>query len=152
MMSQPGNPARISPNKGEKMTALNKIEGIGPAYEAKLNQAGIKSIEALLEAGAQAQGRKELAAKTGISDTLILDWVNRADLFRVPGIGEQYSDLLEKAGVDSVVELAQRKADNLLAKMAEINAAKNLVNRLPSLKIIESWIRAAKSLPRKVQH
>jgi predicted flap endonuclease-1-like 5' DNA nuclease len=134
------------------MTALSKIEGIGPAYAAKLSEAGIKSIEALLEAGAQAKGRKELAAKTGIADTLILNWVNRADLFRIPGIGEQYSDLLEKAGVDSVVELAQRKAENLLAKMTEANAAKNLVNRLPSLKVIEGWIRAAKSLPRKVQH
>lgn len=134
------------------MTALNKIEGIGPAFAAKLSEAGIKSVEALLETGAQAKGRKELAAKTGIADTLILNWVNRADLFRVPGIGEQYSDLLEKAGVDSVVELAQRKADNLLAKMTEVNAAKNLVNRLPSLKVIEGWIRAAKSLPRKVQH
>lgn len=134
------------------MTALNKIEGIGTTYAEKLNRAGIKSIEALLEAGATAKGRKGLAEKTGIGDALILNWVNRADLFRVPRVGEQYSDLLEKAGVDTVVELSKRKPENLLTKMAEVNAKKNLVNRLPSLKVVESWVEAAKGLPRKVKH
>ena len=134
------------------MTALNKIEGIGTTYAEKLNRAGIKSIEALLEAGATAKGRKGLAEKTGIGDALILNWVNRADLFRVPRVGEQYSDVLEKAGVDTVVELSKRKPENLLTKMAEVNAKKNLVNRLPSLKVVESWVEAAKGLPRKVKH
>ena len=134
------------------MTALSKIEGIGPAYEAKLNKANIKSIEALLEAGATSKGRKDLVDETGIGDALILNWVNRADLFRVPHIGEQYSDLLEKSGVDTVVELGKRKPENLLAKMVEVNAEKNLVNRLPSLKMVEGWVKAAKDLPRKVQH
>ena len=134
------------------MTALNKIEGIGPSYAEKLKKAGIKTIEALLEAGATTKGRKDLAEKTGIGDALILNWVNRADLFRVHRVGEQYSDLLEKAGVDTVVELAKRKPENLLAKMAEVNAEKNLVNRLPSLKVVEGWVNAAKNLPRKVQH
>lgn len=134
------------------MTALSKIEGIGPTYAEKLKKVGIKSIEALLEAGATAKGRKDLAAKTGIGDALILNWVNRADLFRVPRVGEQYSDLLEKAGVDTVVELAKRKPENLLTKMAEVNQEKNLVNRLPALKMVEGWVSAAKELPRKVQH
>ena len=134
------------------MTALSKIEGIGPTYAEKLKKVGIKSIEALLEAGATAKGRKDLAAKTGIGDALILNWVNRADLFRVPRVGEQYSDLLEKAGVDTVVELAKRKPENLLTKMAEVNQEKNLVNRLPTLKMVEGWVSAAKELPRKVQH
>jgi predicted flap endonuclease-1-like 5' DNA nuclease len=134
------------------MTALNKIEGIGKAYAEKLNQAGIRSIEALLEAGGSSKGRKDLVEKTGITDNLILNWVNRSDLFRVPRIGEQYSDLLEKAGVDTVVELSKRNPENLLAKMIEVNKEKNLVNRLPSLKMIESWIKAAKELPRKVQY
>ena len=134
------------------MTALSKIEGIGPTYAGKLKKVGIKSIEALLEAGATAKGRKDLAAKTGIGDALILNWVNRADLFRVPRVGEQYSDLLEKAGVDTVVELAKRKPENLLTKMAEVNQEKNLVNRLPALKMVEGWVSAAKELPRKVQH
>ena len=134
------------------MTALSKIEGIGPTYAEKLKKVGIKSIEALLEAGATAKDRKDLAAKTGIGDALILNWVNRADLFRVPRVGEQYSDLLEKAGVDTVVELAKRKPENLLTKMAEVNQEKNLVNRLPTLKMVEGWVSAAKELPRKVQH
>lgn len=134
------------------MTAIQKIEGIGPKSAEKLAKVGIRTVEALLEQGATSKGRKELAAGTGIGDENILDWVNRADLFRVPGIGEQFSDLLEKAGVDSVVELAKRKPENLHAKMFEVNAEKNLVNRLPSLKIVEGWINAAKSLPKKVQH
>ena len=134
------------------MTAIQKIEGIGPKNAEKLAKVGIRTVEALLEQGATSKGRKELAAGTGIGDENILDWVNRADLFRVPGIGEQFSDLLEKAGVDSVVELAKRKPENLHAKMFEVNAEKNLVNRLPSLKIVEGWINAAKSLPKKVQH
>ncbi len=134
------------------MTALSKIEGIGPSYAEKLKKVGIKSIEALLEAGTTTKGRKNLAEKTGIGDALILNWVNRADLFRVPRVGEQYSDLLEEAGVDTVVELAKRKPENLLAKMSEVNAKKNLVNRLPSLKVIEGWVGAAKELPRKVKH
>lgn len=134
------------------MTALSKIEGIGPAYEAKLKEAGIKSIEALLETGGAAKGRKNLVAETGIADTLILNWVNRADLFRVPGVGEQFSDLLEKSGVDSAVELATRKPENLLAKMTEVNKMKNLVNRMPSLGMVEGWIKVAKELPRKVHH
>lgn len=134
------------------MTALSKIEGIGASYAEKLKKAGIRSIEALLEAGATSKGRKDLAEKTGIGDALILNWVNRADLFRVPRVSEQYSDLLEKAGVDTVVELGKRKPANLLAKMVEVNAEKNLVNRMPTLKMVESWVEAAKSLPRKVQH
>ena len=134
------------------MTALSKIEGIGPSYAEKLKKAGIKTIEALLEAGATAKSRKDLAKKTGIGDALILNWVNRADLFRVPRVGEQYSDLLEKAGVDTVVELAKRKPENLLTKMMEVNVDKNLVNRLPALKTVEGWISAAKELPRKVKH
>jgi predicted flap endonuclease-1-like 5' DNA nuclease len=113
--------------KERQMTALSKIEGIGDAYAEKLKGAGVGSVEALLEKGATAKGRKELVQASGISDTLILKWVNRADLFRVKGLGEEYTDLLEKAGVDTVPELAQRKAENLARKLAEVNAEKNLV-------------------------
>jgi hypothetical protein len=137
------------------MTALSKIEGIGASYAEKLKKVGIKTVEALLEAGATPKGRKELADKTKIGDALILNWVNRADLFRVPRVGEQYSDLLEKAGVDSVVELGKRKPENPVAKMAEVNEVnkqKKLVKRLPSMKVVEGWVKAAKELPRKVKH
>lgn len=134
------------------MTSLIAIEGIGPKNAEKLAHAGIRSTEALLAKGGKAKDRKTLSAETGISDTQILEWVNRADLFRVRGIGEEYSDLLEQAGVDTVVELARRKADNLCAAMAEVNATKNLVNRLPSISMVEGWIKEAKSLPRAVEY
>jgi len=134
------------------MTALSAIEGIGEKYAAKLKEAGVASVEALLKAGATSKGRKELAAATGAGDERIMDWVNRADLFRVKGIGSQYSDLLEKAGVDTVAELAQRNAANLTAKMAEINAEKKLVRQLPREAQVADWINVAKTLPKVIQY
>ncbi len=130
------------------MTKLIKIEGIGGAYEKKLNAIGLFSVEDLLEKGATPKGRKELCDKTKISDALILKWVNRADLFRIKGIGEEYGDLLEAAGVDTVPELAQRKADNLYQKVVETNNAKKLVRKLPAQSQIKNWIDQAKKLPR----
>jgi len=129
-----------------------EIEGIGPANAKKLEEAGISSLESLLEAGSTPKGRKELASKTGISDSYILKWVNRADLFRVKGVGSEYSDLLEAAGVDTVVELAARNAENLAKKMAEVNAEKKLVRQMPSEKQVAAWIENAKTLPRAVNY
>lgn len=105
---------------------LNIIEGIGDSYEQKLKEAGIKSSEQLLESCSSKKGRTKLAEKTGITEKLILKWTNHADLFRIKGVGGEYAELLEAAGVDTVPELAKRKADNLAAKMAEVNEAKNL--------------------------
>jgi predicted flap endonuclease-1-like 5' DNA nuclease len=105
-----------------------------------------------LKNGATEKGRKEIATATGITDTLILDWVNRADLYRIKGVGSQYSDLLEKAGVDTVVELSKRVPENLYKKMVEINTAKNLVNGMPGLKKVQSWVDQAKKLPRVVKY
>lgn len=134
------------------MYSLSAIEGIGPAYQEKLKAAGIGSADALLKQGATAKGREELEKTTGISGKLILEWVNHADLFRIKGVGPEFADLLEEAGVDTVAELAQRKAENLYKSMAEINAAKNLVNRMPSLENVKGWIEEAKKLPRVVQY
>lgn len=134
------------------MTRLTQIEGIGETYAQKLEQAGLSTIEKLLERGASPTGRKELVAETGISATLILKWVNRADLARVKGIGEEYGDLLEAAGVDTVPELAQRNPQNLFPKLAEVNVEKQLVRRLPALAQVEDWIAQAKELPRKVTY
>ena len=114
------------------MTRLLSIEGIGEVYAGQLTDAGVQSIEDLLQKGATPEGRKDLAEATGISGKLILEWVNLADLFRIKGIGEEYSDLLEEAGVDTVVELAQRNPENLYAKLQEVNAAKKLVRKLPA--------------------
>jgi len=134
------------------MAKLASIEGIGAVYQEKLNQIGIRSIEALLEAGKTPKGRAELAEKSGISGKLILEWVNLADLFRIKGIGEEYSDLLEEAGVDTVPELAQRRPDNLYAKLVEVNAEKKLVRRLPPQVLVEDWVAQAKDLPRVVEY
>ncbi len=134
------------------MTALSKIEGIGETYSEKLKAAGVANIEALLERGATPKGRKALVEATGISDKLILKWVNRADLFRVKGLGEEYTDLLENAGVDTVPELAQRKAENLHKKLSETNDEKHLVRRLPPLSFVQGWIEFAKSLPRVIEY
>lgn len=134
------------------MAKLLDVEGIGPVNAEKLKKAGVGSTDALLKMGGTAAGRKNLAAKADVSGTLLLEWVNHVDLFRIKGVGEEYADLLEEAGVDSVPELAQRKAENLLAKMNEVNANKNLVNKMPSLSQVEAWIAQAKKLPRAVSH
>lgn len=128
------------------------IQGIGPAYADKLTKVGIRSTEALLEEGSTPDGRKKIAESTGISHELILKWVNMADLYRIKGIGSQYSELLEAAGVDTVIELGKRVAEHLNTKMIEVNQAKNLTNATPGLKRIESWIAQAKALPRVVTY
>ncbi len=141
-----------SVDRRKSMTKLTKIEGIGGTYAEKLQAIGINSIEALLEQGATSAGRKAIVEQTGISNKLVLDWVNRADLMRVKGIGEEYADLLEAAGVDTVPELAQRNPANLHAKMVDINHDKNLVRRAPSIGQVETWVAQAKELPRVISH
>ena len=134
------------------MTNIIDIEGIGPAYAAKLEKIGVKTTEALLKDGATPKGRKELSEKSGITDTLILKWVNRADLDRIKGVGSEYADLLEASGVDTVVELSKRKPENLVTKMTEVNEAKKLVRRLPTLSQVEDWVKQAKDLPRAISY
>ncbi|MEM3647991.1 MAG: DUF4332 domain-containing protein [Thermoproteota archaeon] len=134
------------------MPKVEEIEGIGPEYAKKLLEAGIKTTDDLLKAGGSKDGRKMLAEKTGIPEKLILEWVNLADLFRIKGIGEEYSDLLEEAGVDTVAELARRDPANLHAKILEINKEKKLVRRPPTLKQVTDWVKQAKKLPRKVEY
>ena len=134
------------------MAKIEDIEGIGPTYARKLLEAGIKTVDDLLEAGCTRKGREELAERTGISSKLILEWVNLSDLFRIKGIGEEYSDLLEEAGVDTVAELSMRNPENLHAKLHEVNEEKKLVRRPPSLNEVKSWIEQAKKLPRKVEY
>jgi predicted flap endonuclease-1-like 5' DNA nuclease len=134
------------------MAKLEYVEGIGPVNAGKLRNAGVGSTDALLKMGGTAAGRKDLAAKASVSEKLILEWVNHVDLFRIKGVGEEYADLLEEAGVDTVVELAQRRADNLLAKMTEVNDSKNLVNKMPALSQVEDWVAQAKKLPRAVSY
>lgn len=134
------------------MASLEKIEGIGPVYLEKLSNVGLKTIEALLKQGASPSGRARIAEEAGISKSLVLEWVNHADLWRIKGVGEEYSDLLEEAGVDTVVELAQRNAENLYEKMEQVNRMERLVRRLPSARQVADWVQQAKMLPRVVQY
>ena len=131
---------------------IEEIEGIGEKMGAKLREVGVNTTDKLLEATKTKKQRNALSESSGISYKLILKFANMADLFRVNGIGQEYSELLEVAGVDTVVELALRKAENLTAKMEEVNAVKKLVRRTPSLKEVEKWIEAAKTLPRVLEY
>ena len=123
------------------------VEGIGEVYSKKLIEAGIDTVDELLEKCAKPAGRKEVAEATGISGKLILTWTNHADLMRIKGVGPQFSELLEAAGVDTVKEFRHRKAENLVPKMVEINEQKNLVNRVPSVSEVQKMIDQAKELP-----
>ncbi|MGC9346757.1 MAG: DUF4332 domain-containing protein [Anaerolineae bacterium] len=134
------------------MARLTKIEGIGEVYAQKLAQARIGSTQALLERAATPQGRAEIAKEAGVTEHQILEWANQADLMRVPGIGAEYADLLEAAGVDTVRELAQRNAENLHAKLKEVNAAHHLTRRVPGVSRIRAWIETAESLPCAIEY
>lgn len=128
------------------------IQGIGPVYAEKLIAVGIETVDQLLVEGASAKGRKALEEKTGIRGDLILTWVNHADLFRIKGVGPQFSELLEAAGVDTVKELKHRVAANLVAKLNEVNEEKNLCNRVPSEKEVQKMIDQAKEMEARVTY
>lgn len=132
---------------------MEEVEGIGPVEAEKLALAGIATAEALLEQGAKPGGRAAIEKATGISGTLILKWVNRIDLMRIKGVGSEYSDLLEIAGVDSPAELAQRNAANLATTFQEVDAARpDTVRRVPTEAEVARWIAEAKDLPKVVEH
>ena len=131
---------------------IDEIEGIGPAYAKKLAVADIKTTDDFLKLCCDAKGRKAAAAKTGIGESQLLKWANMADLMRVKGIGPEYSELLEAAGVDTVKELRNRKPDNLAAKMAEINGQKKLTRATPSESGGSGWVSAAQTMEPKIWH
>jgi len=134
------------------MAKLEDAEGIGPAYAEKLRQAGVRSTDSFLKLAATPKGRQELAEKSGINEKMILEWANHLDLYRIKGVGSEYSDLLEEAGVDTVVELAQRNPENLYQKLVEVNNAKKLVRKMPVQSQVADWIEQAKKLPRVLQY
>lgn len=131
---------------------LTSIQGIAEATEAKLNTAGVTSVDELLEKGATPKGRDEIAAKSGLPAAQVLKFVNYADLFRIKGIAGQTAELLQAAGVSTVAELAQRNPANLAAKLKEVNDAKNLTGKVPTEKQVGEWIETAKTLPKKVTY
>ncbi len=128
------------------------VEGIGPSYAAKLADAGVRTTDEFLAGTATPAGRSALSASTGIPSTLLLEWANHVDLMRIKGVGSEYADLLEAAGVDSCPELARRNAANLLVTLGEVNEAKALVRRLPTADEVADWITQAGSLPKIITH
>lgn len=134
------------------MASITEIKGMDEQSAKKFADTGISTVEAFLTACADKKDRKDLADKTSIDEKDILNWANRADLSRIKGVSTQYGDLLECAGVDTVPELAQRNAENLQAKMTEVNEDKNLVQQLPSAAQVQDWVAQAKDLPRAINY
>jgi predicted flap endonuclease-1-like 5' DNA nuclease len=131
---------------------IEDVEGIGPVIGGKLRDGGVKDTDALLAQAKTPAMRKALAEKSGLSTKQVLKFANMVDLYRVNGVGSEYAELLEAAGVDTVVELARRKADALTAKMLELNKAKKLTRRPPAEAEVAKWIEQAKSLPRALEY
>ena len=131
---------------------ISEIEGIGTKTSAALRGAGVKTVEDLLATACDRKGRALLSQKTEITESRLLKCVNMADLFRIKGVAGQYAELLESAGVDTVKELKHRNAENLVAKMNEVNTDKSLVRKTPSIRIVSSWIEQAKTMPAKISH
>ena len=134
------------------MANIEDIEGIGPANATKLKAIGIATVEKLLERGATRGGRQEIVQATGARDDQVLRWVNHADLYRIKGVGSEFAELLEAAGVDSVPELAQRSPANLQKRMEEVNEQKKLTRRVPNEAQVAAWIAEAKTLGRTVSY
>lgn len=132
--------------------ALEYVEGIGPVYGEKLKALGIQTPLDLLSRGRTRKGREEIAEQSGISHKLILDWVNHIDLYRLNGVDADYAELLVRAGVDSVMELAQRNPSNLHEKMVQVNEERNVAATTPSLEEVQAWVERAKVLPRVIQY
>lgn len=131
---------------------IEEIEGIGPKYAEKLSPAQIETTDDLLERCSSAEGRKEIAEKTGVSEAMLLKWANMADLMRISGIAGEYAELLEASGVDTIKELRNRKAENLTAKMNEVNESKKLTRKVPVQSVVAEWIEQSKTIDPRITH
>jgi predicted flap endonuclease-1-like 5' DNA nuclease len=131
---------------------IEDVEGIGSVLGEKFREAGVKDTDSLLKSALTAAQRKALAEKTGLSEARVLKFANMADLYRISGVGSEYSELLEAAGVDTVPELAQRNAANLVQAMTTVNQEKKLTRQVPTESEVGRWIEQAKTLPRMIEH
>jgi len=132
---------------------IEDVEGIGPVFAQKLQAVGVNTTDDLLDRGGTKAGRASLASASGLTETQLLEWVNHADLMRINGVGSEYADLLEAAGVDSCAELAQRNAANLAQTFQELDAARpNWIRQIPSEATVAAWIAEAKSMEAVVAH
>jgi predicted flap endonuclease-1-like 5' DNA nuclease len=131
---------------------IEDVEGIGPVLGEKFRSAGVKDTDTLLNNALTPAQRKALAEKTGLSEARVLKFANMVDLYRINGVGSEYAELLEVAGVDTVPELATRNAANLTQAMAAVNQEKKLTRQVPTESEVMKWIEQAKGLPRMLQH
>jgi predicted flap endonuclease-1-like 5' DNA nuclease len=131
---------------------ISEIEGIGPSFAGKLEKVGITTVSSLLEKGCSKAGRKSIAAESGIDEGKVLDFVNMADLFRIKGVGSQFAELLKVSGVDTVKELRNRNAENLHAKLIEVQAEKKVTRAVPGETQVDDFIQQAKKLPPMVTY
>ncbi|HEY7526451.1 MAG TPA: DUF4332 domain-containing protein [Candidatus Limnocylindria bacterium] len=131
---------------------IEEVEGIGPVFAEKLGEVGIVTTDDLLERGGKKSGRAAIAIETGINEGMILEWTNHVDLMRIKGVGSEFSDMLEAAGVDSPAELAQRNPVNLAETLAELDMARNTTRRIPSAEMVAGWIAEARTMERSVEH
>ncbi len=131
---------------------IDRIEGIGPVYRAKLEAVGISFVDALLAQCGERDGRRMIASATGLPESKLLKWVNIADLMRVEGVGKEYSQLLEAAGVDTVRELKVRTPEVLCSKLGEVNLMKRYARRAPALGDVQGWVSAAQEMDQRVFH
>jgi predicted flap endonuclease-1-like 5' DNA nuclease len=131
---------------------IEEIEGIGPSYAGKLSAASISTTDDLLAQCGDPKGRKSVSETTGVGEGVLLKWANMADLMRISGVGPQFAELLENAGVDTVKELRNRNSGNLAAKIKQINDEKNLANAAPAESVVEGWVAQAKELDPKISY
>ncbi len=131
---------------------IEEVEGIGPVIGSKFRTVGVTTTDTLLKNCQTKKQRHDLADKVGISEQQVLKFANMVDLFRINGVGQEFAELLEAAGIDTVPELAQRKPENLVSKMVEVNEVKHLTRRTPSIKDVEKWVTEAKTLPRVLEY
>ena len=145
-------PAPISAKPFSETGNIEEIQGLGPVYGAKLRAVNIATIRRLLAIGQTADGRQKIATQTGIHISMILTWVNHADLLRVPGLNPQYAEILEAAGVNSPLALARRNASSLTATLTRVNAERHLVPEVPEEDTVAAWIAAAAGIKKVVTH
>jgi len=134
------------------MASISAIQSMDYRSATKLRKAGVRTTDSLLKAASTRTGRRRLAKETGLPESDILGWVNRADLLRITGVGSEYADLLEVAGVDTIRELRRRNPERLLEAMTELNLRKRLVRRLPTDGMVQGWVDEAKELKPLVTH
>jgi len=126
--------------------SVKDIKGIGEIFAAKLAARKVTTTDELLLFGATADGRESLRATTGVHSRQILRWCNWADLMRIQGIGPQFTQLLEAAGVGSLKDLAGSRAENLKARIEDEIRLMRLSAAPPSLTEVRRWITEARMM------